>query len=190
MKKLVSEKLPEINPFIRLQAEALDWTGYNPETIAKAVNIGISLSTENKTLLEENRSLKSRDRPKEIENFFGGVGIVVGIGIIILMFTGLFLLVGKDNAVRRAENSSLSQGVELSLTYAEAMRRKVHIEQIQIQLPDNSLFLRNQWERDFYSEFARTHSNTPSWEEVDKAYETALNEAISKGTLYSVFIKE
>lgn len=121
--------LKEIDPFIRMQIESINWTGYNAELIDIVVDQGKQLSAKVDALAAENSKFKVQARNSFWENFGMTAGVTAGACLVV----GLFLL-----AMVGASSGKVYKGFEVGVQYSESRYRQLPPSQIEVSIKNTS----------------------------------------------------
>lgn len=152
--------LKEIDPFVRMQIDSINWTGYNAELIDEVVALGKTLSAKNIALTKENNKCKSQERYTFLENF----GLAAGVTAAICLMVGLFIL-----AMVGVGSGKIYKGFEAGVQYSEARYRQLPPSQIKVSIKNTS---------DIYTKIDKS---------FDPKIEQELFEKIKNNEIYTVY---
>lgn len=152
--------LKEIDPFIRMQIESINWTGYNAELIDIVVDQGKQLSAKVDALAAENSKFKVQARNSFWENFGMTAGVTAGICLMV----GLFIL-----AMVGVGSGKIYKGFEAGVQYSEARYRQLPPSQIKVSIKNTS---------DIYTKIDKT---------FNPKVEQELFEKIKNNEIYTVY---
>jgi len=156
----------KINPFLMIQADSQNWTGYNTVFLDQAIDRGLEL--ENKEL----KKIKNKNGLNDITNVVIEIGIIVIIiSAIILGFSFFVGWVNKTSIDDKKIDEAFINGATSSYTYLISKENKIDESKIKVDFNEEGILMlklgKKRW------------NSSVSYYNYDEVHNNKANEAVT-----------